>query len=168
MRTRFSPPTIRAIAVALVLGCALPVANAPAGTLDVQQPRFERQLDQVRIATAKYLDVNQAVADGYMDIHVFVPGQGNHYLNPNLLDANFELDKPELLFYAANPDGDGLRLVAVEYAVPLDLATKAPKGFVGRHDVWDQNQDFQLWTLHAWVWLWNPDGVFAETNAYVP
>ena len=30
------------------------------------------------------------------------------------------------------------------------------------------NQTFQLWTLHAWVYEYNPDGVFAAFNPRVP
>ena len=58
--------------------------------------------------------------------------------------------------------------IAVEYAVPLDLSKRAPAGFVGNADRWDANQTFQIWTLHAWVYEFNPDGVFAPMNPRVP
>jgi hypothetical protein len=58
--------------------------------------------------------------------------------------------------------------VAVEYAVPLDLALTSPEGFSGEDDVWDRNTTFGLWTLHAWVWRHNPDGVFAPMNPRMP
>ena len=66
--------------------------------------------------------------------------------------------------YADDPCGGKRRLVAVEYAVPLALSKRAPAGFMGRADQWDANQTFQLWTLHAWVYEFNPDGVFAPFN----
>jgi len=30
------------------------------------------------------------------------------------------------------------------------------------------NQQFQLWTLHAWLYEYNPAGVFASHNVRVP
>ena len=47
------------------------------------------------------------------------------------------------------------------------LSKRAPVGFVGHADEWDANQDFQLWTLHAWVFEFNQDGVFAPFNPRV-
>jgi hypothetical protein len=44
------------------------------------------------------------------------------------------------------------------------MAAEAPEGFTGTDDVWDNNTAFQLWTLHAWIWLANPDGIFAPFN----
>jgi hypothetical protein len=124
------------------------------------------ELARVRAATAKYHDINRAIADGYADINLYVPHMGWHYLNASVLDSTFNVEKPELLVYANTPDG-GLRLVAVEYAVPLNFSQNAPEGFTGNEDVWDVNSQFQLWTLHCWVWYNNPDGIFAEFNPRV-
>jgi len=127
------------------------------------------QLDQVRDVASKYFDVAAAEADGYHDIGLFVPHMGWHYMKEAILDANFEWTRPELLVYADDPCGGGKRkLVAVEYAVPFALAKRAPAGFVGRADEWDANQAFKLWTLHAWVYEFNPEGVFAPMNPRVP
>jgi hypothetical protein len=93
---------------------------------------------------------------------------GHHLLKQELLDSGFDPESPELLVYADDPCGGSLQLVAVEYAVPLELSQKAPQGFFGKSDVWDVNDDFGLWTLHAWVWKFNPDGVFAPFNPQVP
>ena len=127
------------------------------------------ELTAARAGSAKYHNIAQAEAASYVDIHVFVPGQGFHYLNFGLLDATFEADKPEILVYARVPHENCLQLVAVEYAVPISLSPDGPpEGFTGGDDVWDRNEEFGLWTLHAWVWLQNPDGVFAEVNPRVP
>ena len=126
------------------------------------------QLDQARVAASKYFDVNAAVADGYADIGLFVPNMGWHYLKESILDEHFEWTKPELLVYADDPCGGKRKLVAVEYAVPFALSKRAPAGFVGRADEWDANQTFKLWTLHAWVYEFNPDGVFAPMNPRSP
>lgn len=125
------------------------------------------QLEEVRHATARFHDVDRAVAEGYVDIGLFIPNMGWHYLKQSLLDSNFDAEEPELLVYADAPCDGKRRLVAVEYAVPLNLSKKAPTGFIGRADEWVVNNAFQLWTLHAWVWEFNPDGVFAATNPRV-
>ncbi len=124
------------------------------------------ELARVRAATAKYQNINKAIEDGYADINLYVPHMGWHFLNSELLDADFDMEKPELLVYANKPDG-GYMLVAVEYAVPLALSPDAPEGFTGSGDVWDVNSAFGLWTLHAWVWYNNPDGVFSPYNTRV-
>jgi hypothetical protein len=61
-----------------------------------------------------------------------------------------------------------MKLVAVEYAVPLTLTTTPPEGFAGKADAWFADDRFQLWTLHAWIWRDNPDGIFNPTNRRVP
>src|SRR5882672_3503842 len=126
------------------------------------------QLDQVRDATARYRDVEKAEAAGYHDIGLFVPHMGWHYMKDKLVDARFDPTKPELLVYADDPCGGKRKLVAVEYAVPFDLSKNAPQGFVGHADEWDANQDFRLWTLHAWLFDYNTDGVFAPFNPREP
>jgi len=118
-------------------------------------------------ADQRYRDLANALADGYADINVFVPQMRYHYLKADILDATFDHQRPELLVYAQLPDEKRLRLVAVEYAVPTNLAAAPPEGFTGDFDHWDRNDQFGLWTLHAWVWLENPDGIFADLNPRV-
>lgn len=125
------------------------------------------QLEAVREATAKYLDESAAVADGYVDIHVFIPNMGWHYLKESLVDDRFEATKPELLVYADDPCGGPRKLVAVEYGVPTALAKKAPAGFAGNADQWNVVALTNMWMVHAWVWEWNPAGVFNPTNPRV-
>ncbi|MEZ5498456.1 MAG: hypothetical protein R3E77_03380 [Steroidobacteraceae bacterium] len=125
------------------------------------------QLVAVRQATARYRNLDNAVHDGYVDIGLFVPMMGHHYLRSDLLDGEFDPQSPELLVYADRPDGSR-QLVAVEYAVPLELSADAPEGFFGDADEWAINNQFGLWTLHAWVWKRNPDGVFAAFNPRLP
>jgi hypothetical protein len=138
-----------------------------AGKGNKPPPLAVLQLDEVRNATAKYLDVDKAVAAGYVDIGLLVPNMGWHYMKESLVDARFDPDRPELLVYADDPCGGKRKLVAVEYAVPLALSRKSPAGFIGRADEWDANQQFQLWTLHAWLFEYNQDGVFAPFNPRV-
>ncbi len=132
------------------------------------EPAALAQLDEMREATARYLDVDKAVADGYVDVGAFVPGMGWHYVNANLIDQRFDLKRPEILVYADDPCGGKRRLVAAEYAIPLPLSKKAPGGFIGKADGWHKDEGLGLWTLHAWVWEYNPGGVFAPYNPRVP
>jgi hypothetical protein len=134
----------------------------------IPPPATLEQLEHVRHATARFLEVENAIEDGYVDIGVFYPNMGWHYLHPDRLDGVFEADKPELLVYVDDPCTGQRRLVAVEYAVPLALADRAPAGFAGSTDGWVVNERFQLWTLHAWLWEFNPDGIFAAHNVRVP
>lgn len=124
------------------------------------------ELQQAKIATASYNNIENAIADGYVDINVVVPHMGHHYMNANYRDGNFEIDKPEILVYSPNPASGHMQLVAVEYAIPN--TEPQPEGFTGSYDVWDNNAGFGLWLLHAWVWEYNPDGVFTGMNPIVP
>jgi hypothetical protein len=125
------------------------------------------ELQQARASTAKYRNINKAIEDGYADISVVVPNMGHHYLKSTFVDATFDYRKPEILVYNKEEDGS-FELVAVEYAVPISLSpSTAPTGFTGSGDVWDYYTGFGLWLLHAWVWAYNPDGVFNPTNPSV-
>jgi hypothetical protein len=124
------------------------------------------ELQQARAATAKYQNLDNAIRDGYSDINVIVPEMGFHYMRGENVDATFDFRKPELLVYNREEDGSA-ELVAVEYAVPLSLSASAPAGFTGNMDVWDHNTTFGLWLLHAWVWRYNPNGVFNPLNPTV-
>jgi hypothetical protein len=131
-------------------------------------PAAVLELEWVRQATARFHDIDVAEKEGYRDMGVFMPNMGWHYVRDDLLDGHFDLARPELLVYADDPCSGKRQLVAVEYAVPLNQAKKAPSGFRGHADQWVANEQFQIWTLHAWIWSYNPDGVFAATNPRVP
>jgi len=125
------------------------------------------ELQQVRAATAKYRNIENAIKDGYVDIAVDVEHMGHHFMKMDIVDATFDMKQPELLVYSKNHEGKQ-ELVAAEYAVPIELTPDvAPAGFTGTNDVWDRNTGFGLWLLHAWVWSYNPDGVFNPTNPTV-
>jgi len=123
------------------------------------------ELQQAKIATAKYNNFDNAIRDGFVDINVIVPEMGYHYLKMDRLNATFEYDKPEILVYNREENGR-MKLVALEYAVPISLSPTEPAGFTGDNDHWAVYQG-TLWTLHAWVWEPNPAGVFNPTNPNV-
>jgi hypothetical protein len=128
-----------------------------------------QQLAQARRGTAKYHDISQAEADGYVNINIYEGGEGLHYVNFGLVDGIFDPEHPEVLLYAPVPHENRMALVAVEYVVPLSLTTGPPSGFAGDADVWRENSEgLGLWELNAWIWLNNKDGIFAFKNARVP
>ncbi len=144
---------------------ATPDQSAAAASLIA--PAGEQLLEAIK-KTSKFRDIDDALERGYENINVFAPGQGCHYLNTQLLDGTFDHKRPEILVYAESPGEDAI-LVAIEYAVPISASPDhAPEGFAGGYDVWHRNETFQLWTLHAWTWLPNPDGVFAADNPLAP
>ena len=157
-----------AVAATLLTGAAIAHGDHDPNQGRQKPPPFAiLQLDLVRDATAKFRDVEKAEAAGYHDIGLFVPNMGWHYMKDSLVDGKFEPTKPELLVYADDPCGGKRRLVAVEYAVPLADSKRAPIGFFGQADEWDANQEFQLWTLHAWLFEFNENGVFNPFNPRV-
>src|SRR5262245_45773624 len=131
---RGDPMSTRFSLLALVLGAALfnaPVfahggskneaSELPPSTFANLPAQTILQLADVVTATARFQDVAQAIAEQYVDIGVFIPHMGHHYMRQDLVDAQFDLEHPELLVYADDPCGGALQLVAVEYATPLSL-----------------------------------------------
>jgi hypothetical protein len=146
------------------------VAHEDAGTSSLPPasipPAALAQLEQVRHAAAKYFDVKAAEADGYVDIGLDIGNMGLHFLNFDLVnDGVFDPKTPEALVYQFDLQSNEYRLVAVEYVSPL--TSRAPEGFIGPADQWGKFGDL-FWTLHAWVYEFNPTGVFAPTNPRMP
>ena len=142
-------------------------AKAKTETLDAQ-------LKKVRKAAMRFHSFEQAKKAGYADPYPFnpspyVPNMGFHYINVGLIDGEFDMEKPEILLYVPNEQGQ-LKLVGVEYAIPQAISSTPPEGFIGDNDHWHLNPNVAggSWTLHAWVVMDNPDGVFAEFNPNVP
>jgi hypothetical protein len=180
MKKMFSSFTALLVIIIIITGCEQSSVDNPVSTEGSLQKNpsllgtvssaasnaiLNKELALARSSTAKYHNIESALADGYLDINLYIPHMGWHFLNPAYVDGVFEVDKPELLVYANKPGG-GYRLVAVEYGVPLSFPM--PDGFTGDEDMWTENLDAGMWTLHAWIWLNNPDGVFHPHNTRVP
>ena len=131
--------------------------------VELWQPEVER----LRAAITPYDFIEHAKHDGYdNEVTGYRTQMGYHYLKASILDDKFEVEKPEILLYAPDDNND-LKFVAVEYAVPiadLNNPPPVPEGFKGDADVWEINTEFKLWTLHVWVKLENPNGIFASHN----
>jgi len=146
-----------------ILGIAVACSNDDE---EVAMVAWEMEVDQVRASTAKYADITVATDEGFFDASGFVPNMGHHYVLPPRMDGTFELEKPEIILYAPDNNGD-MEFVAVEYAVPiedLDNPGLPPEGFTGNQDEWEINPHLSQWQLHVWLVKENPDGIFAPTN----
>ncbi len=182
---------ISLLVAALVMIFMAPVVLAAPGA---PGSGVNRELAAARQATAKYHDVNAALADGYAPFSPHIPGMGVHYVNFSLLDAVFDIERPEILIYSM-AEGNGPKLVAVEY-----VAVVLKSGFAGESDVWDIHsaschyedgyEEVQpapvlcpptspggaplvlwhpdLFAVHVWIWRGNPDGIFEPFNPNVP
>jgi hypothetical protein len=133
----------------------------------------------VRAATAKYHDVNVAIANGYGLLrdaagiacidNLPTGTMGVHYVKGTLLDGSIDPLQPEALVYEPLPNG-GLKLVAVEYvmfqsawggpgAAPSVLGqTMRAVASPNRYGI------PAFFQRHAWIWANNPLGMFEEWN----
>ena len=119
----------------------------------------------VSAAIAQYQDIQQAIADGYVEATPCAAdpekgAQGYHYLNAALLDGVVDHAKPELLMYIPTENGE-MKLVAAEYAVPNNVE---PVPSLFGQSFHPAPPGVPLLVLHAWLWEPNPDGIFADWN----
>jgi hypothetical protein len=150
-------------------------ANPEAAGRTALSAETNRQLAEIRAATAKYQKVAVALAEGYVDDGFGciedpeLGGMGWHLIN-DALHADPAVDplKPDLLVYEVQKNG-GLKLVALEYEVfqsdwwnagytqlPVIAGHEfMPLIYPGLDPVYE---------THVWVWKPNPSGMFADWN----
>jgi hypothetical protein len=131
----------------------------------------------------KYQDVYAAVRDGYfstvgcvhyagekIDGHMFYEkgAMGIHFIKPAFIGPEVDPMKPPILVY--EPVGKELRLVALEYFVPLATGiTERPvlfgQPFQGPMEGHEPllPKEFHHYDIHVWI-KENPHGMFAATN----
>jgi len=161
---------------ALFAACAdgAPVAPSPHATVAArsatsQSLQTNQAILTLQRVTARYHDLNIATNDGFVLLHPCeTRGDegpvGTVYINlQRLFDGVIDPASPDALIYQPGINGR-LELVGAEFAIPYSLAPERPQ-FLGASF---QNEDeFGVYALHAWIWLDNPDGMFAETNPRV-
>lgn len=156
-------------AVGIGVGGGLAVTGSASAQANGQ---LKRELAEVRSATAKYNDPENAVADGYIAEEHAVCGMGYHYPHEDFLEAVRTEDPEQIAAYLNSLDrteppilaygegDDGLVLGAVEYLTvddEVDLFTSTDA------DHWHPFFG-PLYAMHAWVHTDNPEGVFHPTN----
>jgi len=138
-------------------------------------------IDKVRVATARFLNINVALAEGFVPATPCVSGpdagaMGVHLVFPARLDV-IALDpaQPEALIYEPMASG-AMRLVGVEFIVKQSVweAGNPPPavpnvdgnlmnlvGFPNRFGL------PAFYELHVWAWEQNPKGSYADWNTNV-
>lgn len=110
-----------------------------------------QQLARARAATTRYHDVNAAIADGYANVGVNpVEGEAVELVNFALVDCTLDALHPEALRYVSS--GGSLRLVAVEYSIPMACSGAPPEDFLPGVGEWESEVVAPVWTLAAWIW----------------
>ena len=181
----------KSIALVIAVAAALTACQNEKSPEPVMAPTFARSVndvtpikDQTQLAelsrvTAKFHSIDAAKRAGYATqitpcwAHHSAGGMGYHYGNTNLFDATVDLLNPETVIYEPQAGGH-MRLVGMEYIVPLDAWAAA------NHDLNDPNDVPQLlgqrftrhsflpiFKLHIWLWQNNPSGTFADWNPKV-
>ncbi|HZW63127.1 MAG TPA: hypothetical protein VFF15_05715 [Flavobacteriaceae bacterium] len=127
---------------------------------------LESQLALLDQKTRSFYNIQAGIAQGWsVDATGYMSQMGHHYINESTFANDFDMLNPEALLYV--PDQNGvMQFVGVEYLVFEDPNNirPAPEGFIGNDDVWTYNQLYQAWTLHVWIRLENPNGIFAPLN----
>src|SRR5690349_15478111 len=169
------------VSTGIVVVLLLVLASVAYAATGVADPSVLRELAQVRQATAKYHDVNVALADGFIPTPECVEspdgGMGIHFINPaRLMDPAENIREPEILLYVET--ADGMKLLGVEYfygigAPDTPVPNPAPpapilfgRPFDGPMEQHEPGQP-PHYDLHAWVWMANPSGIFAPFNPNV-
>jgi hypothetical protein len=131
----------------------------------------QKDLATLRQVTVKFHDFDAAKQAGWSTpitacmTDPTAGGMGFHYGRTEFINGSVRVDEPELLLYEPEKNGR-LRLVAVEYIVPLTAWTAPnPPRLFGRD--FKVNAAFGIWALHAWVWEDNPSGMYADWNPRV-
>lgn len=168
IRTFFNRYSRTMVVAVCLLFIAVSLAITGCNTTDSNsKTEEEKGFETLRQATEPYKDVSAAVEDGFEQ---FLPCTENPegpgaigvvYANLDRLDMTIDLNKPEVLFYEPQPNGD-LQLVGGEPVVPIeqwDESNSNPPFMFGRE--FHRNEEHGLYGLHMWVWRENPEGDFA-------
>ena len=162
---------------AFVLGVNTRIAPAQDTT-----PAF---LERARSGTGKYRDQSTAILEGYRRIGPDFPAMGEHWIRLDLLfDGKIQAEQPEILTYISV--GGKARLTGVAYALPL-LPGESPPDLPAPKEAWHDHfrtiedethlplhhppaagDEPRITMLHVWLWLPNPDGLFATDNWTIP
>ena len=138
-------------------------------------------LQELKAATARFHSRTAVESGGYqlgyiapflLNTCIAHPTQGAmgfHWFNHDKIhDTTIDPLSPEAMVYAPDDDGE-LKLAAVEWVVPKGLweaehGIGAAAPTVHGHEMHILNPALGWYVAHAWVWMDNPSGVFADWN----
>lgn len=138
-------------------------------------------IDKVHNATARYVDLNVALTEGFVAATPCVSGpdtgaMGVHFVLPSRIGAGvLNAEQPEALIYEPMANG-AMRLVGVEFIVLESVwAAKNPAGSVPALDGNLLNYIAApnryglpaFYEIHVWAWESNPKGSYADWNTHV-
>jgi hypothetical protein len=138
----------------------------------------DKLVQAVREATKQYLDINNAVKDGYAPFLGCVSGSdhgamGVHYVNGNLLNGTIDDAHPQALIYEPQANGQ-MKLVGVEFIAFASTWLQSntnPPVLDGQVFLYvDSPNRFNIpafFELHVWAWRDNPQGHFVDWNNHV-
>ena len=169
IRYRLIPTMIACVALLAIAAAA----GAERGSSAAVPKRVLKQIEQAKLATARFKDVAKAEAAGYTATEECVTtpkgGMGFHYVNVALIaDPKLDHRKPEILLYEPQADGPP-KLVAIEYMV-LDTGQDAAPRILGRSFQGPMTHGGTApshYDLHLWAYERNPRGLFAQYNPRV-
>lgn len=163
-------------ALLVVAGFVLAACDSTPTTPDAAQlaaAKVGAELQPVRAATARFSSFEQARQAGYDAIFLDACFQdpiegamGYHYINGPLIDGTIDALKPEAVMYEPQANGT-LKLVGLEYVVDAgqwDASQGEPTLF---GQTYAYNGQFNIYTLHVWLWQANPKGMFIPWNPTV-
>jgi hypothetical protein len=145
----------------------------------------QQALAAIRRATARFQNIDAALAAGYEDdgfgcidatafgLDASEGAMGFHLINWALHDdPETDPERPDLLVYEPAPNGHGKpKLVALEYEVfrPdwYGAGHTAPPTLLGREFESFDFDGLEIFGLHLWLWRDNPSGLFADFNPKV-
>ena len=143
----------------------------------------QRLLSMIRQATARFQNIDAALAAGYVDdgygcfdaaqagLDPALGGMGFHLINEALhADPATDPLKPDLLVYEPRR-GVKPKLVALEYEVFIadwyGAGNIAPPALLGHVFEELHFPGLDVFALHLWLWRDNPNGMFQDFNPKV-
>lgn len=135
-------------------------------------------VDLIRKSTARYRDVNVAIAEGYVQGTPCVSSgmggaMGVHFVRPDILfnsdgslSAELNAATPEALMYEPQTNGS-LRLVGVEYIAAAQGGLALEGHLLNMVGAPNRYGLPAFSELHVWAWRDNPHGRFSDHNPHV-
>ena len=157
---------------ALLMVALLQAAPPPMTAAD------EQFVAEARAASEPFKDRNAAIRAGYRKLGPDTPDMGEHWINPIMIvEARYDVKRPAMLTYKT-VNGKPI-LTGVGYALAMRENEEPPPTGVSGH--WHEHSaqvplelaaghhksahgKARVVVMHAWVWVANPNGVFADAN----